>query len=74
MPFLSRIIFIPLLRSGKTVFRGSDHGWLEYLGGQGFISKTRSLFSMVIDMGIITNIKFYMYICFVVLVFIFLLI
>jgi len=65
---------MPLLRSGRAMIRGADHGWLEYLGGQGFIFGTKNLVSVITDVGLLTNIKFYIYLSFVLLIFVFALI
>lgn len=39
IPILSTYLFIPLLNLGIVIIKNFDQGWLEAMGGQGFIKK-----------------------------------
>jgi len=40
IPILSTYLFIPVLNLGLFIIKTFDQGWLEIIGGQGFIKKT----------------------------------
>lgn len=40
IPILSTYLFIPVLNFGLYIMKNFDQGWLEAIGGQGFIKKT----------------------------------
>jgi NADH dehydrogenase subunit 5 C-terminus len=40
IPILSTYFFIPLLNLGLIVIKNLDQGWIEIIGGQGFIKKS----------------------------------
>lgn len=66
--FLSTFFFIPLFKLGKNLIKYMDQGWVEYLGGQGFNIKL-SNFSSKTDYFYILNLKSYLLIFFMFLVF-----
>jgi hypothetical protein len=39
IPLLSTYLLIPLLNLGLIIIKSFDQGWLEIIGGQGFIKK-----------------------------------
>lgn len=69
MPFLSTFFFIPVLQVGKTLIKFIDQGWVEYLGGQGFNFKV-SVSSVKLDYFYLLNLKSYLLIFFMFLIFI----
>lgn len=59
---------MPLLGAGKILIKFMDQGWVEYLGGQGsnlLISKS----SVKIDYFYLLNLKSYLLIFFILLIF-----
>lgn len=68
IPILSTFFFMPLLGAGKILIKFMDQGWVEYLGGQGsnlLISKS----SVKIDYFYLLNLKSYLLIFFILLIF-----
>lgn len=68
IPFLSTFFFMPLLKIGKNLIKYIDQGWVEYLGGQGFNNKL-SNFSSKTDYFYMLNLKSYLLIFFIFLIF-----
>lgn len=68
MPLLSTYIFIPILRAGKTLIKFMDQGWVEYIGGQGANTVIRNS-SVKIDYFYLLNLKSYLLIFFIFLIF-----
>jgi hypothetical protein len=68
IPYLSTLFIIPLLSLGKTLIKYIDQGWVEYLGGQG-VNKNVSFFSSKMDYFYILNLKSYLLIFFMFLIF-----
>jgi hypothetical protein len=64
LPFLTRVIFIPSLKIGSAVIKYADQGWMEFLGGQGFINKA-GFVSTRVDFINLLNLKFYLFIFFI---------
>lgn len=69
MPFISRIALLPALRIGWSLAKFNDHGWLEFIGGQGAILKMGAS-SSVADLFNFVNLKFYLFLTFILIVFI----
>jgi hypothetical protein len=68
IPYLSTFFFIPFLKLGKTLIKFMDQGWVEYLGGQGS-NITLSRISSKTDYFYLLNLKSYLLIFFMFLVF-----
>ncbi len=68
MPLLSTFMFIPLLTTGKLLIKFIDQGWVESLGGQGFNFKA-SQRSAKTDFFYLLNLKSYLLIFFMLLIF-----
>lgn len=45
LPYISTFAFVPATRYGHKILKLVDQGWLEFIGGQGFISRTKLLSS-----------------------------
>lgn len=71
LPSLRRILFMPLIKLGSLFMKFVDQGWLEFLGGQGILAKSIKI-SSNIDLFNFINVKFYLFMFFMVLSFIFL--
>ena len=68
LPALSRIFFIPILKLGEIFIKSVDQGWLELIGGKGAIN----LFTHVgvnLDAGNLVNLKYYVFIFFMLISF-----
>jgi len=52
---------MPLSRVGESVVKTFDQGWLEQLGGQGFIKKIGS-YSSPVDYYITSGVKTYLFV------------
>jgi len=68
IPYLSTFFFIPFFKLGKTLIKFMDQGWVEYLGGQGS-NITLSRISSKTDYFYLLNLKSYLLIFFMFLVF-----
>lgn len=68
LPSLSRILFIPIFKLGEGFMKSMDQGWLEYFGGKGAILILSSGGSRL-DLSNLVNLKYYIFIFFIVLVF-----
>nr|YP_010502036.1 NADH dehydrogenase subunit 5 [Tomocerus caputiviolaceus]UXC95411.1 NADH dehydrogenase subunit 5 [Tomocerus caputiviolaceus] len=73
LPFLSTALFIPVLKMGSYLLKNFDHGWLEQYSGQYIYLKITSS-SLKIDFLNNLNLKSYLMIFFLFVVFIFLVI
>lgn len=71
LPSLRRILFMPLIKLGSLFMKFVDQGWLEFLGGQGILAKSIKI-SSNIDLFNFINVKFYLFMFFMVLSFVFL--
>lgn len=60
LPGLSSVLLIPLLQLGKFVIKTFDHGWLEYIGGQGIITNLKNL-SLKIDILNALGLRVYLF-------------
>nr|YP_001798474.1 NADH dehydrogenase subunit 5 [Cryptopygus antarcticus]ABS57572.1 NADH dehydrogenase subunit 5 [Cryptopygus antarcticus] len=72
LPFLSSIMFMPLLKLGSFILKYADQGWMEYAGGQGAINKMGSS-ALSLDILSISNLKFYLFLIFILISLVFLL-
>lgn len=45
LPYISTFAFVPATGYGHKILKLVDQGWLEFIGGQGFISRTKLLSS-----------------------------
>lgn len=66
IPNLSTFLFFSWLKVGKIILKTLDHGWLEYIGGQGFIFKAKKFFFEV-DKWNFLRLKLYLSIFFVII-------
>lgn len=69
LPALTRIFFMPVLHLGRLVIKYLDHGWIEYIGGQGliFVIKSRASY---LDYYNWVGVKSYLFLIFVAVVFV----
>jgi len=71
LPFISTVLFMPILKIGEAIVKFFDQGWLEHLGGQNLIYSLR-YYSSKIDYFLYLNIKSYLirffFICFFVFI------
>nr|YP_009330289.1 NADH dehydrogenase subunit 5 [Orchesella cincta]ANJ04206.1 NADH dehydrogenase subunit 5 [Orchesella cincta] len=70
MPMLSTLNFMPLLNLGKFLLKTLDQGWVEFFGGQGVYSTLRFSGSYL-DYGLLSNVKAYLFMFFMTLIFLF---
>jgi len=63
---LSTFLFIPKLKLGKLIVKTFDHGWLEYIGGQGIINHFK-LISLNVDKWNFLWLKIYLTLFFIIL-------
>jgi NADH-ubiquinone oxidoreductase chain 5 len=68
LPYLSSFFFMPSLKIGGKVLKRLDQGWLENLGGQG-IFKLINRWGRNTDYFNSVNIKFYLFLFFLILLF-----
>jgi NADH-ubiquinone oxidoreductase chain 5 len=73
LPALSSIMFMPVLKLGQLFLKLMDQGWLEFIGGQGAISKFKG-YSIYLDTFNLINIKSYLLVFFFLRSFLFLLV
>lgn len=59
LPYISTLVFMPLVKIGEKLLKFFDQGWLEQLGGQGFYKKASS-YSSVLDYSITLGVKTYL--------------
>ena len=45
LPYISTFTFAPITNYGQKILKFVDQGWVEFLGGQGFIDKSKLLSS-----------------------------
>nr|YP_009032778.1 NADH dehydrogenase subunit 5 [Folsomotoma octooculata]AGL95078.1 NADH dehydrogenase subunit 5 [Folsomotoma octooculata] len=64
LPMLSTMLLMPILSLGLKLIKYMDQGWLEYMGGQGVILYFSNSAS-IIDYSNFLNIKYYLFIFFV---------
>jgi len=67
LPRLVTVIIMPFLKLGKFILRESDHGWLEYFGGQGVIGQVKTV-SLNIDKFNILGLKLYLSLFFIIII------
>lgn len=72
LPGLTSELFIPLLIKGGNLLKIVDQGWMEFYGGQGINFKVTKL-SIVSDLINYSNIKFYIFIGFLLFIITFIL-
>lgn len=63
LPSITRIYFIPILKSGSFFIKTTDRGWSEYLGGLG-LWKNLTFYGSKIDFFNLINLKIYLFILF----------
>lgn len=68
MPFLSTVFLMPALHFGKILVKFLDQGWVEYLGGQG-VRKSLGMYGSKIDFFTFLNLKNYLLVSFILIVF-----
>nr|QGT34992.1 NADH dehydrogenase subunit 5 [Orthonychiurus folsomi] len=66
MPYLSTFLFLPWLKVGKMIIKIFDHGWLELLGGQGFMISAKVI-SFSTDKWNFLSLKLYLSMFFLVI-------
>src|SRR6478672_831720 len=59
LPYVSTVIFMPLIKIREGLLKIFDQGWLEQLGGQGLIKKA-SQYSAPVDYFISRGVKTYL--------------
>jgi hypothetical protein len=70
LPMLSTLLFIPLIKFGESLIKVFDQGWLEQLGGQGFIKQVTG-YSARLDYFFILDLRAYLLGFFFILVFVY---
>nr|UHY94359.1 NADH dehydrogenase subunit 5 [Folsomia candida] len=60
LPFISSFTAMPLVSYGAKILKFVDQGWVEFMGGQGFIDKSKFMGSKV-DLLNSVNLKFFMF-------------
>nr|YP_054464.1 NADH dehydrogenase subunit 5 [Onychiurus orientalis]AAT69326.1 NADH dehydrogenase subunit 5 [Onychiurus orientalis] len=69
LPVYSSETWMPLLRFGKITLKNLDHGWVEYMGGQGLMNFYKNK-SLNVDIWNFLNLKLYLFMFFILFVFI----
>jgi hypothetical protein len=59
LPFLSTILFMPLVHLGESLVKFFDQGWVEYFGGQGSIQSLKK-YSSFLDYYLSLGVKSYL--------------
>ena len=72
MPGLTTELWMPLLWTGGSLLKYVDQGWIEFYGGQGLNFKINRI-SASLDLMNYSNIKFYVFTLFLIIVLIFIL-
>jgi len=71
LPFLSTALLTPSLKVGRFFLKFVDQGWVEILGGPGFIKKSSQL-AVGVDLLNKIGLKFYLFSFFIIITLIFL--
>jgi len=64
LPFLTTIMFMLLTKVGEGLIKRADQGWIEYIGGPGFMAHSQGG-AVIIDTLNVTNIKRYIFAFFI---------